>query len=624
MSLSLFTLFFLVYLFFAPITIISGDSGELVTTSALLGIPHPSGYPLYTIISKIFTFLPFGSIPFRIAIISPLFSSLSLVTLFNIVYRITKSRYSSLFASLSLFLSYSFFSQSLVHKFYTLNLSIILLIILLSTYLLQDGYKKKYLFLNAFILGISSGNHHTAFFMALPLLLLLLFYFKEAIKDIIFHLLFFLSGISINIYIFIRLKMGAITIFPIKGDLFDIIKLYILRGAYDSSSIEAVKSSLIDLSSYQNVLINLLKVIQVNYPLYFTYLFGILGIYFIFKLSNKLGLFLLSSFILYSLFLGKITMPQDNLEIKDYYIAAHQYFLPMFAIFSIFIGLGYNYTLIKLKNRSQLIYKTFFLFPIFTLILFPIRFKDNLWSNNTVLYQFGVDTIFTKPINSIYLISGDNPVFTSFYLKKIGNFRKDISIFVIASKGSYPIECCIMDKQFDNIYMSNDKIHNILTENYDKHFPSIFSFITSNIFHNFFYLPYFNGKLMINNDSIIGNTDIIQNTPLIETESDTDKDSLLDSINQISQYKKPIIDSLLLKNMNNIINEFRDYFNYLPCISHSTDDYFTTRICLENYINDLLPDNNINMEKLINYNYIFMDYVYNDKYLRDKYKLNEK
>jgi len=34
-------------------TIYVGDSGELVTAVATLGIPHPSGYPLYVLLGKL-------------------------------------------------------------------------------------------------------------------------------------------------------------------------------------------------------------------------------------------------------------------------------------------------------------------------------------------------------------------------------------------------------------------------------------------------------------------------------------------------------------------------------------------------------------------------------------------
>ena len=35
------------------------DSGEFIATSYILGIPHPPGTPLYVLIGRLFTLLPF-------------------------------------------------------------------------------------------------------------------------------------------------------------------------------------------------------------------------------------------------------------------------------------------------------------------------------------------------------------------------------------------------------------------------------------------------------------------------------------------------------------------------------------------------------------------------------------
>jgi len=54
---------FIVYLFTLAPTVIQLDAGELTTVQALLGIAHPTGYPLFTMLGHLFLLLP---LPFTI------------------------------------------------------------------------------------------------------------------------------------------------------------------------------------------------------------------------------------------------------------------------------------------------------------------------------------------------------------------------------------------------------------------------------------------------------------------------------------------------------------------------------------------------------------------------------
>src|SRR5258707_11494421 len=53
----------------------TGDSGELITVAWVLGIAHPPGYPLFSMVGHLFTLLPFGSPAFRVNLMSALFAA---------------------------------------------------------------------------------------------------------------------------------------------------------------------------------------------------------------------------------------------------------------------------------------------------------------------------------------------------------------------------------------------------------------------------------------------------------------------------------------------------------------------------------------------------------------------
>ena len=50
---------FLIYFFSMAPTVSLWDCGEFISTSIILGVPHPPGTPLYLIIGNFFSQLPF-------------------------------------------------------------------------------------------------------------------------------------------------------------------------------------------------------------------------------------------------------------------------------------------------------------------------------------------------------------------------------------------------------------------------------------------------------------------------------------------------------------------------------------------------------------------------------------
>src|ERR1035437_9789014 len=57
--------FFIYFKTLCP-TVAGGDSGELTSAAHLLGVAHPPGYPIWTILGKLSTLFPFGSIAWRV------------------------------------------------------------------------------------------------------------------------------------------------------------------------------------------------------------------------------------------------------------------------------------------------------------------------------------------------------------------------------------------------------------------------------------------------------------------------------------------------------------------------------------------------------------------------------
>ena len=48
----------------------SADGGDLITAALTLGVPHPSGYPTWTLLAALFSRLPLGTAAWRVTLLS--------------------------------------------------------------------------------------------------------------------------------------------------------------------------------------------------------------------------------------------------------------------------------------------------------------------------------------------------------------------------------------------------------------------------------------------------------------------------------------------------------------------------------------------------------------------------
>ena len=150
---------FAVYALGACPTIYVGDSGELVTAVALLGIPHPTGYPLYVLLGKAWTIVfPFGSIAWRMSIFSAACGALACGLLHRLCRQLGMHPVAAVFAALLLAVSPSFWAEATIQRVYTLNA---LFVVLATTAAFRwaerrDGASLAVAF---FCCGLGAANH---------------------------------------------------------------------------------------------------------------------------------------------------------------------------------------------------------------------------------------------------------------------------------------------------------------------------------------------------------------------------------------------------------------------------------------------------------------------------------
>ncbi len=162
------------------------DGGEFLAAAKTFGVPHPPGYPTYTLLLRAFaTVVPVGDFAFRGNLLSAVLAATTVMVLFWAILPLCRwikpdasanvivtsaALGSAVFATAPLF-----WSQAVITEVYTLNaLFVATLILVAGRSALTEPSPgmsfQKNLVLFGFILGIGLGNHLSLLAVALPLL----------------------------------------------------------------------------------------------------------------------------------------------------------------------------------------------------------------------------------------------------------------------------------------------------------------------------------------------------------------------------------------------------------------------------------------------------------------------
>lgn len=161
---------FLVYLVTACPTVYFGDSGELIAAAESLGVAHPPGYPLYTLLGRVALLLPVGEAAWRMNVMSAVFGALACAFVAGLVQRWTNSIVSAVGAGLGLAVAYDVWVVATVAEVYTLHLFLIASLLLLADRVhdaTQTRSLRRWLLLAAVVLGVGL-SHRPTILLALP------------------------------------------------------------------------------------------------------------------------------------------------------------------------------------------------------------------------------------------------------------------------------------------------------------------------------------------------------------------------------------------------------------------------------------------------------------------------
>ncbi|MEW6104051.1 MAG: DUF2723 domain-containing protein [bacterium] len=438
-----------VYLHTLTPTVGFHDSGELITCAWTLGIAHPPGYPLYTLLGKVFiTLIPIGNIAFRMNMQSALFASLCVMMTYFITLKLSTRApehqstriIPSIVASLILAFSLTFWEQAVIAEKYTLNAFFATLIIFIllkwqDSRLKTQDFQLLYLF--CFVLGLSFTHHFQTIYLIPASIFFILAVLWKNRKNSKFKtqksklktrpfslptlysllstpskmLLLFILPLTLWAYLPIRSSMHP----PLNWGCPDNWQRFVehLTG----KSYQPYLGQLI--SSFKSRLLTHLGFFPHQFNVCLIFL-GLLGLIFLIAKRLKLGVYL----CLMAITNFFMAIRYDISNIEDYYI-------PSFLIFAILIGYCLFSVLCLLSSKFFPVLKIalcgfFLLFPI---LQCRAKYYSSDHFNYYIAYDHGRNML--EPLRKKALVfleyKIDQPGFLFWYLQHIENLRKDVA-----------------------------------------------------------------------------------------------------------------------------------------------------------------------------------------------------
>jgi len=420
--LGVFLLPMAVYLATLCPTVATSDSGELVTAACVLGIPHPPGYPLWSIIAHLFTYLPISYLGCRVNLLTSVFAASAVLSVFVLLTYLLgrKNMPAAACASFLLAFSLEFWGQSVISKgLYAFNsLFFVITLYLLAMWRRTD--RKNLLFLLCFIYGLSLTNHHTIALAGSVFAAYLAWtirhngWFRRLnAKDYLACVFFFAVALLFYLYLPVR----ALTHPAINwGDPETLSKMvhHITRQQYiglDTTPFAFSLKWFETMTYFKSLCRQFTPWLAVLIPL---------GAWRLFRRDREWFWFTFAVFIAMSLVLAfLLDFTRDKLDI---YIS-RVFFLPSYIIAALWIAEALS---------AVISWRYWLTLPVCMLSILPLtsHYALNDWSDNYIGRDYGLSLLRTVALNGV-LFTGqnENTCCILLYLTKVHKYRHDIDVW---------------------------------------------------------------------------------------------------------------------------------------------------------------------------------------------------
>jgi hypothetical protein len=433
---------FALYALSSPRSVGSEDDGLFVLSSYFLGIEHPPGYPLFTLLAHPFTWLPFGSIAYRVHLASAFFGALSAAALWLCARSLVPGRAPAYLAALGLGASPVFWSQAIIAEVYTLNTFLFLVLVYLGVRACPPcapgqpaGAQGRGLPWMALVFGLSLSNHYPLMLLAAPAFAVLLWPLRAELLKRAGALL---ALVAVGLLPYLWLVRRSWDPLPISfyGPLETLpeIWFFISRAGYAGVD-QSVSADWLDRIRFFQFLGGqlLLQFAVVGTLLAgagFAVQWRILG--------HRVAAFLTVAFVMPSVVLILLLGFDYSTVSKQVF---HVYPLPAYAVGALWMALGFAW----LGRRMALgVRPTAAGAAILVLLVLAVGVRQNLLADHDWIARYARTLLKTLPADAIVFGKGDPDLVPMAYLHIVENERPDLTLFhaeglILGNRLFYPL-----------------------------------------------------------------------------------------------------------------------------------------------------------------------------------------
>ena len=195
-----------IYILFLCPTVFVGDAGDFLTAAFTLGVPHPPGYPVYTLLGHLFMNLPIpggvSSPAFRMNLMSALSAWAACVFLFLFLRRALKTEWAAIVGALALAFSAQFWMHAEIAEVYSMQILFLTLIFYIATLYVQEK-KIGWAYLMAFFMGLALSHQYAIMLYYPGVLIYVAVNGGFKIKWTAFTIAFFIALLGLVPYIYL-------------------------------------------------------------------------------------------------------------------------------------------------------------------------------------------------------------------------------------------------------------------------------------------------------------------------------------------------------------------------------------------------------------------------------------